>query len=289
MKVLLITAKLTVSIAGLLVGGASMAQSTSWNWGSTPGCDPYTCEVNGVTATVSGWGARSATGAFELGSVNDVDPSGLGIRSKDGATTGGVQNDESISSPNHSIDNFRQNSPTDTGVSYGGADYAEVLAISFSQAVSLSRVSAAWTYTDSDAMIFRWDGTGAGTLAGVTADKLPTATGTTTNGWTLVSAGQFAIGSQYNSGATVGSLSFTSSLYSSYWLVSTALGQTSTSANNDGFKINQFMGDLCAYTVVSGECRPPPPQGVPEPGTLALAGMALLGLTVSRRRKVLAH
>lgn len=279
MKRAVVSAGLAIALGGL--SGLASAQS-SWNWGEIPGCDPVTCTVGGVTATVSGWGARSSTGAFELGSVNDVDPSGLGVRSKDGATTGGVQNNENTTSPNHSIDNFKNDAPGSTGVSYGGADYAEVLAISFSQAISLSQVTAAWTYTDSDAMIFRWDGAGAGTLAGVTANQLPTGTGTTANGWTLVSAGQFA-----SSGGS-GSLNFTSDRYSSYWLVSTALGQTSSSANNDGFKVSQFKGSACPYpnTVVNGQCKPPDGGGsVPEPGTLALALAAFAGIGITRRRR----
>lgn len=262
-------------MTGLGAAGSASAQAT-WNWGSgTPSCDPYTCTVgtppNDVTATVSGWGAETAGSNFVKGSVNDVDPSGLGVMSKDASGS-----NENTNSPNHSIDNFKayQNGNTSDS-STGGAVYAEVLAIEFTKAVSLTQVATAWTHSDSDAMIFRWDLGGTANLANVKASDLPTSgIGTaagTKNGWTLVAAGQFS---------TTGSLSFTSALYSSYWLVSTALGQTNGDANNDGFKVVSFTGNVCS----NGNCQPGQSSGVPEPGTLALAAAALLGGLGSRRR-----
>lgn len=289
MKAFSLSASLAVSIAGLVFSGATLAQST-WDWRGNPsaGCDPNTCTVDGVKATVSGHGAETNTSYFLKGSVNDVDPSGLGIKSKDNSTSSGVRRDENTRSPNHSIDNFKAydgNYSSDS--STGGAAYAEVLAIDFDKAVRLTEVAVAWTWNDSDAMIFRWDG-GVGVdpnkvdLENLKANELPTTLGTLTlNGWTLVSAGQFSTSGN--------KLSFTDSLYSSHWLVSTALGQsTATDSNNDGFKVSTFTGNVCAYAPTNGVCKPPGSGGgqqVPEPGTLALAAAAFLGLTATRRRQ----
>ena len=295
MKAFSLSASLAVSIAGMVFSGATLAQSTIWNWVGDPptGCDPNTCSVGGVTATVSGYGAETSTSSFLKGSVNDVDMSGLGVKSKDNSTSsGGVRRDENTRSPNHSIDNFKAydgNYSSDS--STGGAAYAEVLAIDFDKAVRLTEVAVAWTWNDSDAMIFRWDG-GVGVdpnkvdLENLKANELPTTLGTPTlngtlNGWTLVSAGQFSTSGN--------KLSFTDSLYSSHWLVSTALGQsTATDSNNDGFKVSTFTGNVCAYAPTNGVCKPPGSGGgqqVPEPGTLALAAAAFLGLTATRRRQ----
>lgn len=287
MKNFVVAGHLAALIGGLIFSGAALAQST-WNWGEVPGCDPSTCTVGGVTATVYGYGAEAGSTSFLKGSVRDVDPSGLGVTSKDNSTTSGARNNENTNSPNHAIDNFKgSSSSSSSDSSYGGAAYAEVLAIHFDKAVSLTQVATAWTYNDSDAMIFRWDGGSlvpTDPLNGFKPSDLPTTgigtpTGTS-NGWTLVAAGQFGPNSTSGGGSNNGSLSFSSSLYSSYWLVSTALGQTNGDANNDGFKVSSFTGNVCK----NGNCNPTQTASVPEPASLALAATGLLGLTFSRRR-----
>ena len=259
--------------AGFLVSGGAMAQSTwsgTWDWNAP--CDPSTCTVSKpgdstvkVKATVSAYGAETTNGNFVGASIYTGSNSYLGITSSG----------ENSTEPNHSIDNFKKNSNSSSYTNQGGADVAEALLVNFTQAVSLSQVAVSWTWSDSDALIFRWDnGTSAPDMLTTRPDMLPTSVGTAANGWTLVSSGDFSSGKR----------DFTSALFSSYWLVSTALG----SGNNDGFKISSFSGSVCNYAVKNGECKPPSTGGggaVPEPGTLALAAAAFLGLTNLRRRR----
>ncbi len=287
MRTVILAAHLAVSIAGLVFSGATLAQSTwsgTWDW-NLP-CDPATCSVTGatgtVTATVSAYGAESASGSFAAASIYNGSNSYLGITSAGENTT----------NPNHSIDNFRLNNPGSTcsTCSQGGADYAEALQINFNQAVNLTQVAVSWTSTDSDAMIFRWDGAGNPDLLTTT----PTGgNGLLAKGWTLVSSGQFSA-----TAGAAGQLAVVTNpdVYSSYWLVSTALSQTNatsgagkTNTNNDGFKVSSFAGNIyCSGTIDNGVCKPPGSGGgqqVPEPGTLALAAAAFLGLTATRRRQ----
>lgn len=277
MKSVSATTKVLASFAGLAVSGACFAQAT-WNWGDPGGCDPATCTVSGVTATVTAFGSEGSGNFFQSAVVRDLDPNsgnGLGIKSAG----------ESDRSPNHAIDNFGTDVWVKTGWNSGywadgGATNAEMLAINFSQAVALTQVAVSWTYTDSDALIFRYDGTGAPpSLTTITASALPTTVGGMSSGWTLVSAGQFATGSKYNGGSEVGSIKMAPNLssansYSSYWLVSTAFG-----GNDDGFKLLSFSGHIKSNGGGGGG------GSVPEPGSLGLAAAAFVGLVASRRRK----
>jgi hypothetical protein len=278
--------KLTIAAAGLLLSGASMAQSTwsgTWNWAAP--CDPATCKVTGptgteVTATVSAYGAETAAGYFANAAIyTDTSSNYLGITSAGESTT----------SPNHAIDNFRKNGATSTCTTCasGGADVAEALLINFTQAVALTQVAVSWTWNDSDALIFRWDGAGAPDLLTTAPASLPITTGSLSSkvgsGWTLVRSDQFSTAGVNSAG----SLGFANNVYSSYWLVSTAL----TSGNDDGFKVSAFTGSVCSGQInSSGQCSSGSNSGgnsgtVSEPGTLALAAAAFVGLTQVRRRK----
>lgn len=132
------------------------------------------------------------------------------------------------------------------------------------------------TYNDSDLSVLAWTGGGGGpTMAG---------SGLLSAGWTLV--GNYAnVG--LNSGNTQSPI--TSAIYSSYWLISAYSSSyfSGTSAQESAAGLSQG-NDAFKVLSVAGSFKPPG-TGVPEPGAVALLGIALFGMVVVRRRKQVAR
>jgi hypothetical protein len=261
--------------------GCSQNASGAHTYGNTYGCTGST----GGSANVTAWSNDKGTGAdgitysgtnYANAFVGDNGTSGFGNKNRGEtlAATGPVQ---------HGADNV------------GAYDF---LLLNFSSASVLSSfglgyactTNAAGTACDTayaDVTVMRWTGTTAP----------PTGTGTTTTGGnkTLASAGWSLVGSYSNVGSD-NALAFggakqdtgaTAAQASSWWLISAfnstlnggtacksghALVASTCTGGNDSFKLNW------AQTTAGGG------GGVPEPGSLALAAAALLGLGYTRRR-----
>ncbi|PKO49847.1 MAG: PEP-CTERM sorting domain-containing protein [Betaproteobacteria bacterium HGW-Betaproteobacteria-13] len=245
-------------VSGL--SGFSGAASAAWNWDLS--CGSFACSqtssasqtsnpVGGPSVTVTGWSSATSGGGLTQGYIESW--SGVGVQYVSSET----------SAPNHALDN--------------NGHFESVLLDFGSAKVNLDAVNLGYTNNDSDFFVLAYTGTGAPSL-GISSYASMT-------GWTLV-------GNYPNAGTGVEALN-SGSIYSSFWLigaggfeagVGVTSGDKDASGNWRGFRSSRY--DYMKVASVSGTVKPTTPGGsVPEPGSLALAGLGVLGLIGMRRRK----
>jgi hypothetical protein len=248
--------KVASGVLMLALAGQAMA-ATDW---TTASYNPGAITVGSATATPTAW-ANGANGVLvqQLGAAATntnfaaYGGAGLGINNSITPEAYGTV-------PDHAIDN---NGPK------------EMVLLSFSKAINLTSLNIGWAGggdADFTVMAFNVNGTAGGpTLAGKTWSTLG-------SGWTLV-------GDYQNS--TTGNKTITNSYYSSYWLigaynplVGTMAGFTAD-ATADYFKLASVAGTVCAAT--SGNCGST--SKVPEPGSLALLGLGVMGALRMRKAR----
>lgn len=265
----------------LTVGGAYAANggtlTNALNTAIVPAGTACLLSVCGTNNTYGINGFASAATAWTINSTSNLQyysGNGLGMSSDSTATQ----------APNHALDN---------GVATNGSDLisglgnTEAVMLTFGSSVVLSSIGIGYKNGDADVSVFRY--TGSNTIAPTLGGTKASLADMTTAGWSLVgNYGDLALDTSnpYN-------LVNSGNRGSSWWLITaynSSYGAATTGSvdqGNDYFKIFAVAGSKCVSTGNGSNCGASN-NNVPEPGSLALVSVGLVGALGLRRRSLAA-
>lgn len=273
-------------------GGSGCTQNGTYSgtYNNSWACTSVTGGTAGTAMTASAWStdrtnsstpSHSLTGSgFASAYMSSQGNSGFGAASR----TEGL----SPSSPDHAFDSYNPGTMDALLLDFG------------STSVILDKIGLGWTQSDADITVMRWTGTTAPTRTNGTSSLSGDGQQNLTNvlynpatpliaGWQLVgSYADLGTDSSVPFGGAARDINTTQS--SSWWLISTfnttlTGGSTSCTAANGSTTTCGAGNDSFKFNYVTTKTGGGGGQGVPEPGSLALAMLALVGGAWGTRRR----
>lgn len=265
-----------LSIAGLaLMSASALASVTStinFNGATKENNNLYTqtigSGVNAVNLKISGW---SDTADFNKSRDKKIEAADSITR----YSSGGIGMNNQDSDDEHTADNTSN---------ADGRDY-DMFLLEFDHAVNLSKATYSWLLNDRDDTQVTVAAINTNNISGKGWGKVARSENATSNaGYNIASGFQNMQGtSGSGSGSYYTNMTSTSGTYSNFWLIgalNTAFGGNSSDVGNDGFKLSGVSFSKDPGT------PPPPATSVPEPTSIMMFGLALIGLCAANRRKI---
>lgn len=251
--------KIVCSVLALVAAG-QVSAATTWTLASNYGSISPGVTVSAVSNT---GGTNNLTNAANNGALQTIQNATWtntwgGIYNADACSSGSYCDLNESVSPEHSIDNNQR---------------YDMALLTFSSVVKVTDLKLGWTSTDSDVTVMAYTGAGAPTLIGNKYSD-------------LVSLGWLSIGNYSDLGTTTKAIN-SGGVFSSYWLI----GAYNPLANPGGGSVTGNSYDYVKLASVTGcisgtiGCSPPD-NDAPEPGSMALFGLGLLGLVFQRKRVI---
>ena len=254
----------SLTLASAAAFGSSAFAGATWTFGDD---SPYPTSLCSASEAAAGCAAQAGSTAgspsVKVSAYSTTGTSGKFAAATLTAWDGGLgvqANANDSGSPQHAMDNN---------------GYTDMILLNFGNAkIDLDSIQIGWKQTDADISVFRYVG----------SDAAPTPVGLSV---TNMSSGGWELVGNYADLSTSGARAVNSTdKSSSWWLISAYNAGYGTSSEdpgnylgtgNDYFKVLSVAGNVVT--------PPPPPTNVPEPGSLALMGIAMAGFVATRRRK----